>query len=385
MLRLGILMPRSTLFPSFGLDILNGLKILLKHKNIFDDIVFISDNIGFGTDEQEIYTKAEKMLLADDADVVILIGEARNTEMLHPLFTACNKILLTVNLGATVPENWLPQPTTLTHSLNFCMHASLTGKLAAEPPGRPVANVTSYYDGGYTQCFCMLNQNQQNGGIPLFNHVTHLRLDQFTLEPLVNMLEQSSELKTLLCLFSGEQAERFYEEIPAIQKRFGLQLFVSPMMLEESLKTALKESFHIGGVTGFVPWHASLNNDANHLFKEIYSGATHKNTNYFSLLGWETGLIIEKIIAEKNIGNNDATAILKALLKINFISPRGSFKIDEHSHFSYGSTHLATCKNNGEVVIGKSEEEAKGYWEVFKQQSIPQGQSSGWKNTYLCI
>lgn len=385
MLRLGILMPRSTLFPSFGLDILNGLKLLFKQKNIFTDTVFISDNIGFGIDEQEIYTKAEKMLLTDDADVVILIAETRITEMLQPLFTACNKILLTVNMGATLPENWVPQPTSISHTLNFCMHAALTGKLAAEEPGRQVANVTSYYDGGYTQCFCMLNSNQQNGGIPVYNHVTHLRLDQFTLAPLINVLEENKELKTLLCLFAGEQAERFYQEIPAIQKKFDLDLFVSPMMFDESLKAALPPAFQIDKVKGFVPWHQCLDNEANRLFNELHSGATNKPANYFSLLGWETGLIIEQINAEKNAGNSNAHAIVKALFKTTFISPRGSFTIDEESHFSYGSTHLAACKNNWEVAIEKSIENTGDYWRGFKQQSLPEGQSSGWKNTYLCI
>jgi hypothetical protein len=231
----------------------------------------------------------------------------------------------------------------------------------------------------------MLNANQANGARPLYNHVTHLRLDQFTLDPLVNALEQNNELKTLLCLFSGEQAERFYQEIPVIQNRFDLDLFVSPMMFEGSLKTAFQPTYQIAKVKGFVPWHLSLVNESNTIFKEVYSGATNKTANYFSLLGWETGLLTEKIATEMNAGNTNAADLVKALVKTSFISPRGSFTIDEESHYSYGSTHLAGCSNGWEVLIEKSIEVTKEHWEDFKQQSIPKGLSSGWKNTYLCI
>ena len=55
MLRTGILLPRSTLFPSLGLDILNGLKENLKKQNAFDQVKLVTGNIGFGVDEQEIY------------------------------------------------------------------------------------------------------------------------------------------------------------------------------------------------------------------------------------------------------------------------------------------------------------------------------------------
>ena len=145
MLRTGILMPRSTLFPSLGLDILNGLKENLKKQGLYEKIKLFTDNIGFGVNEQEIYTKAEKMLLQDDVDIAIVCADTRIAEMLQPLFTSSNKILLMVNFGVNFPDNWQPAPTTITHSLNFCMHAGLTAKLAALETNKKAINVVSYY------------------------------------------------------------------------------------------------------------------------------------------------------------------------------------------------------------------------------------------------
>ncbi len=383
-LRTGMLMPRSTLFPSLGLDILGGLKENLKQQKVFDDIKLFTDNIGFGTNEQEVYSKAEKMLLQDDADIVLLCADTRMTELLQPLFTASNKILLAVNFGANFPDNWEPASTTITHSLNFCMHTGLTGKLAAEQTNKQAANVISYYDGGYGQCYCMLTHHQANGGLPVFNHVTAHKAEDFTLEPLALFLEQNSDVNTLLCLFAGDMAEKFYIEVSPLQKKFNLSLYVSPMMLDEILKDSMPEGFNINQVKGFVPWHSSLSNPANNRFIETVSAAG-RSASYFSLLGWDAGLILGEICKQHNNGNTNATKVVRSLTEIFFDSPRGWMKIDPGTNHSYGPSYLAQCKNKLEIMVGHEAENMEAAWREFTKEKLPPGESSSWRNTYLCI
>lgn len=394
MLRTGILLPRSTLFPALGLDLLGGLKENLKSQHLFDKVTLITDNIGFGVEEQEIYTKAEKMLLQDDVNLVILCADTRITEMLQPLFAASNKILLVVNFGANLPDSWQPASTTITHSLNFCMHASRTGKLAAGETNKQAVNVLSYYDGGYLQCFCMLNSHQVNGGIPVYNHVTHISLKEFTIEPVTTFIGQHPDVNTLLCLFAGEQAERFYQEASPLQKRFDLNLYVSPMMLDESLRSLLGNEFTIDNVKGYVPWHPLLDNEANNHFKKTWSSATGNPVNYFSLLGWETGLIIGEIIRQKESGNNNVAAVVKSLTETLFDSPRGWMKIDRATQHSYGPSYLAEWRNEraagqaetgAGITVSIDSENSCDEWIAFTNEKLPQGEHSGWRNTYLCI
>ena len=384
MLRIGILLPRSTLFPSLGLDILNGIKYFLKKQKLSDEVKLITDNIGFGVNEQEVYSKTEKMLLQEDVDMVILCADTKITEMLQPLFTASNKILLAVNFGANFPENWQPAPTTITHSLNFCLHTRLTGKLTALETNKKAVNVVSYFDGGYRQCYCMLQSHQENGGVPVFNYVTAHKSADFTLAPLADFLEQNSDVNTLLCLFAGDMAEMFYREVSPLQKKYNLNLYVSPMMMEASLKDTLGNEFNIDNVKGFIPWHASLKNNANDIFKETISAAGH-TANYFSLLGWETGMILNEIIRQNNSGNSNATKVVKALTATSFDSPRGWMKIDALTQNSYGPSYLATYKNNFEISIGNEVENMEEEWSAFTKEKLPPGESSSWRNTYLCI
>jgi branched-chain amino acid transport system substrate-binding protein len=384
MLRTGILLPRSTLFPSLGLDILNGIKNYLKKHNLSDDVKLITDNIGFGVNEQEVYSKTEKMLLQEDVDIVVLCADTKITEMLQPLFTASNKILLAVNFGANFPDSWQPAPTSITHSLNFCLHARLTGMLAANEKNKQAANVVSYFDGGYRQCYSMLQSHQENGGVPVFNHITAHKTAEFTLAPLAEFLEQNSDVNNLLCLFAGDMAEMFYREVSPLQKKYNLNLYVSPMMFDDSLKAALGTEFSIENVKGFIPWHSSLNNTANDIFKETVFAAGHM-ANYFSLLGWETGLILNEIIRLHNEGNTNAATVVKSLTEASFDSPRGWMKIDAATQYSYGPSYLASCKNNIEISIEHEKENIDAAWALFTNEKLPPGESSSWRNTYLCI
>ncbi|HRG93663.1 MAG TPA: hypothetical protein PLZ10_11990, partial [Chitinophagaceae bacterium] len=161
MLRVGVLLPRSSLFPALGLDILNGIKSCLKYNDVQGEYSFLTDNIGFGIEEAEIYTKAERMLLQEEADLVAVVADLNIKELLEPLFTSFNKILMIVNMGAGIPDNWSSGPTTIVHSLNFSLQARLTGKLAAlENENKKGACTLSYYDAGYRQVYAMMNSFQ---------------------------------------------------------------------------------------------------------------------------------------------------------------------------------------------------------------------------------
>lgn len=385
MLRAGLLLPRSTFYPSLGIDFFNGFKESLKNNKIKEDIILITDNIGFGVNEQEIYTKAEKMILQDDVDLIILFADVLITELLQPLFTATNKILLTVNFGANFPENWTASPSAITHSLNFCWLATSTGELAAKETNKQAINVVSYYDGGYRQCFCMLNAHQTNGGIPFYNHITNIKLEDFTIEPVFSVLKENPDINTLLCLFSGDQAEQFYTEIALKPEADNLNIYVSPMMLDEQLKPSVEIAKEAGRIKGYIPWHSSLKNEQNTSFLKYYSENTGNVANYFSLLGWETGLLLNEIKKQHDAGNKNAANIVKALTNITIESPRGSVKTDPATHYTYSSVYLAECNKLPEIKIVDELNNADESWQKFTKTKLLPGESSSWRNTYLCI
>jgi branched-chain amino acid transport system substrate-binding protein len=387
MLRIGILTPRSSLYPTMGFDILNGLKAGFAQSGLGNDVTLITENIGFGTDEAEIYTKAEKILLGDNADIVIACCDSRIAAMLQPLFTAAGKLLLVTNPGANLPEGWQTAPTTIVHSLNFCFNTALTGALAAA--NGTAAMAASYYDAGYNQVYCMLTSFQQNGGSILYNHVTHLQSAQFTLQPLQAFMASEEGTQNLLCLFSADMATLFYKEMATLQQNQACQLFVAPMLLEETLIEELSNEVSVANIQGYTPWLSTLTNAHNQQFLAAYQAAHGKRSNLFALLGWDSATIIERFSHQLKLNNNNTANAVKAMGNGDAMdSPRGWIKLDPASHHIHGPAWLVKAGNRFELAIAENEgPDMDAEWKHFTATMALSSTDihSAWRNTYLCI
>jgi branched-chain amino acid transport system substrate-binding protein len=386
MLLIGVLLPRSTLFPAFGLDILNGIKSCLKYNGLSDQVKLLTDNIGFGIEEAEIYSKAEKFLLQEDADIVIVVADINIAELLEPLFTTSNKILLMINMGAGIPDKWQTAPTTIVHSLNFGFHARLTGKLAArENENKKGAYALSYYDAGYRQAYSMMNSHQQNGGEPMYTHVTHLRAEQFTIAPLEEFLAQHEDVKMLLCLFTAEMAAPFYDAITPVQEKLQLQLYASPMLLEAYPLAAADRQGAVPRVKGYTSWLPELENTGNSAYKLNFKNAANKEATLFGVPGWEAGLIVKEIRNQYQQNNTNAAEVVPALCNVIYESPRGWMKMDPKTYHTYAPSYLVSRSANGKTKEVKELLTTENEWQEFTAEQFPEGTSSGWRNTYLCI
>jgi branched-chain amino acid transport system substrate-binding protein len=386
MLRIGVLLPRSTLFPAFGLDIMNGIKSCLKHYGLSDNVKLMIDNIGFGIEEAEIYSKAEKLLLQDDADIVIVVADLTIAELLEPLFTTSNKLLLMVNMGAGIPDTWKTSPTTIVHSLNISFHSRLTGKLATlENENKKGAYTLSYYDAGYRHAYSMMNSHQQNGGEPMYTHVTHLKAEQFTLAPLEEFLTQQQDVKTLLCLFTADMADLFYNSIVPVQEKFQLRLYASPMLLEAYPFSIDSKQLSAPALKGYTCWLPELENSWNNTYKAAFKNVTNKEATIFGVLGWDAGLLVKEIWNQYQQNNTNAAAIVPALCHIEYESPRGWMKLDLHTYHTYSPSWLISLSANGTGKEITASETSKNEWTEFIDEKFPEGTSSGWRNTYLCI
>lgn len=386
MLRCGILLPRSSLYPSFGLDILNGIKAYLRQAGCYNDINFISDNIGFGTDESDIYTKTEKMLLMDDADVVVVVADYRIAEMLEPLFAASNKLLIMVHPGANVPDSWQAGPTTITHTLNFCFLASLTGQLAAaETANKKGIYAISYYDTGYRHCYYLLNSHQKAGGIPISTHVTTLHSNEFTLAPIAEKLTAEPDVQAILALFTADMAADFYEHVRPLHDQFSLSIYAGPMLLDKILKEHTQKELHVKNTKGYACWYEQLDTPANKKYKEAFSGQAGKAANLLGILGWDAGTLLHQIIEQFKTGNKNAAAVVTALTATTYESPRGWMKLDASTHNTYSPAWLVSCAGDMDIQLLHEHPDTTAAWEQFSTDLYPAETSSGWRNTYLCI
>ncbi|MEK7226601.1 MAG: hypothetical protein AAB221_13090, partial [Bacteroidota bacterium] len=131
---IGVLLPGSTLYPSIGMDFLQGIRSCIKFHQ-YPPVDIQVQAINFGLKNDEIYAAAEKFLLVNNADVVVAYAGDYHAEKLSPLFAAAGKLLMIANGGANYPVYNERITHTLFHSLNDCLYCFMTGKYAARQEG----------------------------------------------------------------------------------------------------------------------------------------------------------------------------------------------------------------------------------------------------------
>ena len=382
-MKIGVLYPRSNAHPGIMGDFAEGIKTALKHQQFDQKVQLISESVGFGGNEKDVYEKAEKLLVLEGADVLVAFVDLRILELLKPLLYASGKLVLVVNPGANYPENWIPQANIVNLTLQHGFLCWLTGKLAAQINKTNAATATTFYDCGYLHTAAMVKGLVKEGGNITYNYVNNQRYDDaFDIKPLTDYLSSDKTTNSLLCVFDSFPASLFYSRLNTYEGAGSLHLFVSPMMLEQKALETIAGGFKFS-IEGYLPWHSSVENNANKEFTDSYLQQTKRAATVFSLLGWEVGLILQQVFLHSNEIYSDGAEIARKLAGEKINSPRGEMKLDPETNYFIAPVYKCSVPENSGKLSIHFIEAPENEWEAFIE--IPtEGVSSGWTNTYLC-
>ncbi len=381
---IGVLLPGSTLYPSIGMDFLQGLKSCFKFHE-YGHVNYQVSMIGYGLKEDEIYTAAEKLVVADDCDIVVAFAGDYHAVKLSPLFAAAGKLLIITNAGSNYPETFdLPVSHTLFHSLNDCLCCFLTGKYAArQQGGHGAIMTTSFFDGGYRHSHAMNNAFQTSGGELKHYFVSHFKKEEFNTGSLVKFIKDNPDVNKLLAVFSGDMARLFYKNLAEVQQESKLQWYASPMMFDctpgdfEEPKPAVPD-----GMCGYTNWVPELDNETNRAFLQYYKTENGKEANLFSMQGWENALLIMEYLQQRKDAANTEAAIGR-LMGMEIASPRGQIYVNEQRHI-HAPAHLVQAGGNLQITVTETITDTSAAWQEMLAQ-VPDEPFSSWRNTYLCI
>ena len=134
-LKIGILLPRSEMFPTLALDFLNGCKLAFKNSLPSSCTpTFIVEGIGAGADTSMLKI-AEKLLLQENVDITIAFCGSTHLTGLVTIFDSYKKPLIHVDLGGFVlsdgsnsPKTDAAEQASSTSSAARCLLASTPNK-----------------------------------------------------------------------------------------------------------------------------------------------------------------------------------------------------------------------------------------------------------------
>lgn len=382
MQKIGILLPRSTFYETIGFDIFEGLRSGLKQIGR-EDIKIITENISFGADKQQCYRSAERLLLDENVDLVLAYIGHRTAELLKPLFLAANKMLIVLDAGANLPNEWPTCPNIFYHSLHNAFGAWLTSKKAVSDGYEKAGMITGYYDGGYLQTYSLSKGFEEAGGVMHFNHATGYKMEDFTMEPLKDHLKQNPK-SALISLFSGDYVQWYFAEIKKWFEDDNLPIYLTPFSMEETmLENAI---FPSNNVSGVISWSKNIDSSENNIFIEIIKNSG-KTPNLFSLVGWEGAKIANKVLDLITEHKNKTSSIAADLLKFEFTGPRGNVFFDAKTNTSISPLYEASIvDNNGmcELKLGSEIKNVKMEFDNLVQLDL-NNVTSAWYNSYTCI
>jgi branched-chain amino acid transport system substrate-binding protein len=383
LMNIGVLYPRSSAHPGISLDFIESIKLCLKQQGLQDNMHFYSESVGLGGSEKEVYEKAEKLLVIDGVDVLVAYIDLKVTDLLEPLLYSSGKLMIVVNPGANYPVNWVPQPNILYLTLQHSFLCWLTGKEAAADKNAIAAVATTFYDCGYLHMASITKGFMRNGGSVTYNYVNNQRYDdKFEVNQLTDFLSSNPSTNHLLCVMDSLPAELFYRQLNTYSAASTLQLYVSPMMLDEKVLRGLLAELSYT-IDGYAPWMVQLPGEANQHFVDYYFQQTKRAPSVFSLLGWETGMVLEQVFIHGSDHLADGAALVKILSGKKIQSPRGELQLDEQTNYFLAPLYkCSTRTDRSRLGI-----EPAGYqateWSAFIKEPT-EGLVSGWTNTYLC-
>ncbi len=364
------------------IDFMEGMKTALKHQQIDDSVQLVSESIGFGGNEKEVYEKVEKILVLDAADILVAYIDRGVIPILEPLLYTSGKLMIVVNTGANYPQNWVSQPNILHLTLQHGFLCWLTGMRAAKNGVSHASMATSFYDCGYLHTAAISNGFMSKGGQIRYNYVNNnLYDDSFEIKPLTNFLSSDKEIVKLLCVFDEKPATLFYKRLNKYEGASRLQLFVSPMMLQKKVWEEAGTRFHFS-IEGYLPYHDTAANKINVEFNNIFKSQTKREPSIFALQGWEAATILGEIFHHCKEKYTNGTFIKDHLSITSINSPRGELRLDMATNYFRSPVNRAILNNNsGDLLITAAENNDE--WETFVANPV-EGPVSGWTNTYLC-
>lgn len=380
-MKVGLLLPRSSYYTSIAFDILDGLRQRISLDGNKDVVNIFSENIGFGAEKQAVYRAAEQLIIQHDVDVVFgYIGHSM-AQLLRPLFLSTNRLLIVLDAGASMPQEWPRCENIIYHSLNNSLGAFYLGELVRRDGIREAAFSTCYYDGGYLHTLALAKGLERAEVAIRYNIATGYIREGFSMSGLKPYMESGGR-KAVAAIFSGDFLQWFFQEMNSHFKGGEEAIYLPPFALEE--KMLEQAPFPNGRVKGVASWSVDLQNRENDVFvRKMHEEG--KTANLFSLLGWEAGQLIDIL---KNSGHliKAGNKAVEHLMESSFETPRGTVAFAPEVNTSYGPLYEADIVENGRNGCKLDISSAISAKAVFSEmiQIELNNAVSGWQNSYVC-
>lgn len=375
-MKVGILHPRSDMYPKLAMDFMNGLKLGLQRSIPDTDFEFVIEGIG-NASEDPVIKAAEKMLLQEEVALTISFCGNSILDELVKLFHGYKKPLIHADLGGNLLKTIMVSDYVLHYNLNLVQSAYASGIYAAKNYGKKVAMLSSFYDGGYQMAAGFDLGFTEGGGQIVYQHVSPMDYKQQNLEEVFEQTE-AAEPEIVYCLYSYNEGNVFLEKLAKSALNGKVPIMTTAIMTDESF---VKENYGLKNMMSIGSWSFDDKEIAMQEFVGAYKNRYGEKPNPFGLLAYEIALVIaHSIDKEGKIPSEIGKFWKEKTLK----TPRGEVSFNNHYESQATFFKLRQFEYNQIAYHNHVVEKIENNKSQTLNQHFEEQQLSGWKNPYIC-
>ena len=370
--KIGILIPKSQQYPSLDKDFIRGLKL----NNL--NVKFFVESIGVGADEKLIIDKIQKLNFQEDVSIIIgFMGHCNMSEVYN--YSSNNDILfLAADLGATTPYQTSEYEGIFINSLGLTDSCYYLGQYFTNKKYQ-IASSTSFYDSGYGLLaaleYAFKEKNQFTGHyitpfMPRENEALHMDHTINTQQP-----------NAVFAFYSGLYAEEnatFLKQNKLTQK---YPFYVTPFFINDKILEEYKNNPSELYVVSSWMQNDTTSTNFTSLYKEVYNDIP----SFFSVLGYENGLILKNILLNAN--SLKTSSLIEEMYKLDIDGPRGNIRFDTTTNRTLFNHYIYQLNLDSFNTISFRKIETLlndgGFIKAFASLTKPD-HIGGWDNAYLC-
>jgi branched-chain amino acid transport system substrate-binding protein len=380
-LKIGVLLPRSTIYPALGQNILAGMR-LYSDQAAARPLDLIVEQVGAG--QRDAYWGALKLLERDQVDLLAGVISPGRAAGLHDLLRERRTILTVADAGANAPRQSESSPDIIYSSLDYWRASHAMGRWAAGSLGHRAVVVASFYDSGYDTIYAFRLGFEGAGGRVAETFVSHRPTDPDDHLPSLMARVAAARPDFVYAISSGAETGallRAYTD-SGLAGRIPLA-GASFTLAEQAVHAPVRE---LPAMPMVLPWASNLGHAENQAFAAAYQSATGRPADALALLGYDTARLIDTAVVAAGGDARDTARLQRALGEVAFIGPRGAVAIDPRTRSLVGPLYLGLARQDGasarhvalEPIPGPSEQDR---WIAALRAST----KTGWTNSYLCV
>ena len=376
-LKIGILIPKSDMYPTLGMDLMNGLKLAFsKSESIQESPSFIVENIGVAADDQ-VLKSAEKLILQEDVDLTLAFCGVLLLPQLARLQEQYKRPLIHLDLGGRVYNKEHCNPYVLHHTLNLWQSSFAAGQHAAEHMGKKCLLAVSFYDGAYhmTEAF-NLGFTSKGGNITRF-FVGNADYKLETFEGLFQGI-QEEEPDFIFGIFSYKEGVKFLQAFAKSDYNGKIPIMANPSLTDEAIAT---EDYGIQKLETIASWSFDDGNPAMREFISNYKAQYDIPVNIISLMGFEAGNTIVEIISSEG---TIMARLEDALNGKSIESPRGLLRYNSFNESQLDEFKIRKFEFNEVQYHNNITGTIDSSFTEKLQEELKDLPANGWQNPYLC-